>query len=299
MEHQAENRWVHDGITVIDCGKCGFRHQDPIPSADEIREVYRHEFAGSVREGFRERKRRDEEYWAHSFERRRLTYEELVGRGRILDVGCGDAGMLHFFKQNGWQVFGIEPSEHFTQDHEERGIPVALKLVHEIEDWESIGEFDVINMTQVLEHVREPATLLGTLIEKALRPSGILTVEVPNDFNDFQLAAREVHDLPRWWIHPLHINYFGFDTLEDLLRTQGLELEVREGQFPLEFFLLFGDQYVGDSELGRTIHLKRAALEANLANVGRVDLVRDLYRSLAELGIGRTAIVHARLPEVA
>jgi hypothetical protein len=67
-----------------------------------------------------------------------------------------------------------------------------------------------------------------------------------------------------------------------------------EATFPIDLFLLMGENYVGDDELGRRCHGKRKRLEINLEKAGLTDLKRSLYRSFAELGIGREIQVIGR-----
>ena len=292
------NSYQNGELTVIDCEGCGFKHLWPIPTEADLHEIYREQFGGRVRPGFKERKKADEAYWSLAFARRLKSYEELldtISPPRILDIGCGTGNLLLYFRDRGWEVHAIEPSKHFTEELAANGIPNIPKLTDEMseQDWASLGLFHVVNMSMLLEHVRDPHGLLQEVV-KLLLPRGILTIESPNDFNPLQVAAAEVHDLPMWWINRLHVNYFDYESLEGLVEQVGLTPVLREGQFPMELFLLFGDVYVGNSDLGRTMHLKRVAFESNLTRVGSADILQKIYRSLSELGVGRTAIVYSR-----
>lgn len=293
-------RYEHNDLTVVVDKEAGYRHLEPLPSEEELAEIYRNKFGGDeVKEDFKETKQADEDYWRMAVERRLRTYREVLhdlDDPRILDVGCGTGNILSFFRENGWDVQGIEPSEHFFDILEAEDIPYVPELVEDMteDDWQSIGTFDVVNLSMVLEHIRNPGDVVGRLADKALRDGGILTIECPNDFNPLQETAVEMHDLPRWWIHELHLNYFDFDSLEDLVRRQGLTLVLRECQFPMEFFLLFGDVYIGEDNLGRECHLKRVSFEKNLHESGRQELLQTFYRALAECGLGRTAIIHSQ-----
>ena len=57
--------------------------------------------------------------------------------------------------------------------------------------------------------------------------------------------------------------------------------------FPLEMFLLFGDNYVKDGKLGSACHKKRVAFEENLRKLGKKNTLKNFYRSLADLNLGR------------
>ena len=88
----------------------------------------------------------------------------------------------------------------------------------------------------------------------------------------------------------------GFDiaSLRRLLERCGFEVLHEEASFPIDLFLLMGDDYVGNDALGRACHGRRMAFERNLDRAGMGALKRELYRRLAGLGLGRTCVVTAR-----
>jgi hypothetical protein len=61
----------------------------------------------------------------------------------------------------------------------------------------------------------------------------------------------------------------------------------------MEFFLLCGENYVGNDALGKQCHDRRKALEKNLYS-HNAGLYEALGRSLAGLGIGREFVVVAK-----
>lgn len=301
--HQYHDHLQNGEIKVIRCLDCGFWHQWPIPSSAEVQEIYRNKFGGLIRSQFTTKKVKDAGYWRNVFERRVGVYKDLIDTTssfRILDVGCGVGDFLVYCKESNFEVFGIEPSKSFCTTLKERGIEFAPKLIEDIDQGlqESIGLFDVVNMSQFLEHVRDPHKVLE-IATRFLKPGGILSVECPNDFNVLQLAAleRQIVKTP-WWINKLHINYFDFDSLERLIANSGCKVERRSSQFPIELFLLFGDNYVGDEPLGIQIHEKRVRFEASLHESGNSEILSSLYESFAELCLGRHAQVYARKLEV-
>jgi hypothetical protein len=78
------------------------------------------------------------------------------------------------------------------------------------------------------------------------------------------------------------------------LLEERFEIVSVETSFPIDLFLLMGDNYIGDDERGRACHAKRKAFELALARAGKTALKQELYRSLAQLGIGRDVFVVAR-----
>jgi hypothetical protein len=108
------------------------------------------------------------------------------------------------------------------------------------------------------------------------------------------MAGRDLHQLSDWWVvPPAHLNYFSKDSLVNLLEGTGYTVKISEASFPLEMFLLFGDCYVNNSELGKECHKKRVAFEINLRNFGGTHKLRQFYRALAELNLGRQITIYA------
>jgi SAM-dependent methyltransferase len=154
--------------------------------------------------------------------------------------------------------------------------------------------FDVVTLLNVLEHLADPVSVVREIKEKILKPGGVLVIDVPNEFNAFQLCAQKAHDLEPWWIAPpAHLNYFTASTLKALLAGAGYRVERMEASFPMEMFLLFGHNYVGDGALGRKCHEQRMAFELNLRRQGGENVLHEFYRSLAELNLGRQVVAYA------
>lgn len=119
-------------------------------------------------------------------------------------------------------------------------------------------------------------------------------MKVPNDFSEIQLAAHKQLGKEAWWTAiPDHINYFDFQSLHSLLERMGVEVIYSQGDFPMELFLLMGDDYVGNPEVGSRCHQRRVRFEMAIPD----ELRRRIYRALAEVGVGRDCLVFGRLRE--
>jgi len=135
---------------------------------------------------------------------------------------------------------------------------------------------------------------LGRIKAELLKEDGLLIVSVPNEYNDFQIAANEEYGLKEWWVTPPnHINYFSATSLKHLLERCGYEVKLSESSFPLEMFLLMGDVYVGDQGIGSECHKRRVKFESVLRKHGKLEKMYKLYEGLAELDLGRAVTVYA------
>jgi hypothetical protein len=99
----------------------------------------------------------------------------------------------------------------------------------------------------------------------------------------------QLHD---WWVAPpFHLNYFSFRSLERLLERCRFSVVGRDATFPMEWFLLMGENYVIDDELGSSAHRRRMQLEQRLEELGQR---RAMHACLAAQSLGREAIVYAK-----
>lgn len=281
-------------FNVIECESCGFKHVVPLPTAEETAQYYSEQFLAK-RPGYFDSIREDLEWWRMVYAEQYTLFEKYLPakRRRILDVGCGSGFFLQLGKERSWETLGIEPSRQASEHARELGLEVVNDVFGE-EQARSLGTFDVVHMHEVLEHIHDPVDMLR-LARQLLKPHGLLCVVAPNDYNPLQNMLREQLGFKPWWVSPpVHINYFTFDSLERLVRSLGFQVLLKTATFPMELFLLMGENYVGNNALGRDCHGRRKKLELSLHSGGLNGLKRTLYIALAEQGIGREIIVVAR-----
>lgn len=285
------------GLDVIDCMMCGFRHVVPLPGPRALEQLYCEAYYRDDKPASLSQSDEDQD-WALLAQNDRLDiFENLLPqtRRRLLDIGSGPGYFLKTAKSRGWRVLGIEPSRQAVRHARELGVEVAEGFFT-AETAIGLGRFDAIQFNNVLEHVPDPAALLIEARE-LLEPGGILCVNVPNDYTPFQIAASAATTRNEWWINPRHhLNYFDFDSLTGLLERLGLEIAERATSFPMEVFLLMGENYTADPALGRACHAKRKRFDLALEASGFGSTRRKFYRALAEAGLGREAAVIAVKP---
>jgi 2-polyprenyl-3-methyl-5-hydroxy-6-metoxy-1,4-benzoquinol methylase len=279
----------------------GFFQVKPTPSTEEITRFYAEEFYSTKYKAFNnsalEVQEADREF--HDAHRQDIldTVERLCGRSiagqAILDVGCGWGQAMQYFAARGARCAGFDPAPEAVDYVRSRGLECVRAGMERMDVFGS-RRFDVVTLMNVLEHLADPLAVMREIRDKVLAPGGLLVIEVPNEFNDFQLAGQQLHSLPAWWVAPpAHLNYFSASSLSAALRGSGYAVRHTEASFPLEMFLLMGDRYVGDSTLGRACHEKRIAFEMNLRATGRAQTLHRFYQALAALDLGRQVIAYA------
>jgi 2-polyprenyl-3-methyl-5-hydroxy-6-metoxy-1,4-benzoquinol methylase len=89
-------------INVVRCRKCGLIYKNPRYPEEKI--LSRPEEDERIDDSGSAAKRQ-------MFERQIVKIESLVGKGRILDVGCGQGDFLKIAMDRGWNAQGIEVSD--------------------------------------------------------------------------------------------------------------------------------------------------------------------------------------------
>lgn len=282
------------GFDIVACTVCGFTHALPLPRASDMEEAYREEYYASEKPTFLTHAREDQA-WAELAQNDRLEiFERLLpaSRRRLLDIGSGPGFFLKAAMARGWNATGIEPSRQAAAHARALGATVVEGFF----DARSACEmdfFDVVHLNNVLEHIADPIGLL-TLAAELLESGGLLCVNVPNDFSPLQIAGRAAVGATEWWIAPPHhLNYFDFDSLSRLVERLGFRVAERQTSFPMEAFLMMGEDYTKDPALGRACHNRRKKFDLAFEAAGLKEVRRAFYRALAENGLGREAVVIA------
>lgn len=279
----------------------GFLQVSPTPSADEITQFYANEFYSGEYKKFNnsslEVQVEDKDFFEGQCEDILFNIAKVLEKPldglRILDIGCGWAQALMYFRSKGMDCYGFDPAPEAIKYGLSKGLNVKHAGIDRMDVFGDI-KFDVVMLKNVLEHMANPFDVLKEIREKVLKKGGLIVLDVPNEFNVFQTAGRDVHGLSDWWVAPPgHLNYFSNDTLVKLVNGAGYQVSLSEASFPLEMFLLFNDCYVGDSDLGKQIHKKRVNFEMNLRRLGHEDKLHEFYQSLAKINLGRQVAVYA------
>jgi 2-polyprenyl-6-hydroxyphenyl methylase/3-demethylubiquinone-9 3-methyltransferase len=116
-----------------------------------------------------------------------LVLETIDGHGtpagRVLDVGCGTGSLLERLAERGCSGVGIDLSPDSVALAAERlraigaddRLEARVGSAYEPPE----GPYDLIALTDVLEHLEEPRACLRALRER-LAPGGLLVVSTPN-----------------------------------------------------------------------------------------------------------------------
>ena len=295
MEHIGEVIDSKNGFDVIECETCGFKHIVPIPTDEELDVYYRNQFYDEDKPGYFDHHRENLEWWNAVYDERYTLFEEYLPteRRRILDVGSGPGYFLKLGKERNWKTLGIEPSVQAFNHAKSLGLEIVNEFLSET-SIKGLGKFDAIYINSVLEHLPEPKKTVN-ICYQLLNPGGLLFICVANEYNPLQQILRNYSNYQPWWlVPPQHINYFSINSIRKLVTSCEFEIMNSTTTFPMELFLLMGDNYVGNDPIGKICHNRRKNLEFSLINSGNITLKQKLYKAFEKLDIGREIELLAR-----
>jgi 2-polyprenyl-3-methyl-5-hydroxy-6-metoxy-1,4-benzoquinol methylase len=185
------------------CGSCGLQSMWPQPDDKVLASIYGKDYFKSwgVTQGeepafLRKMKRT-------TFRRQLRLLATQIPQGHVLDVGCATGLFMESAKEAGYAVSGLDISA-FAVEVARRKFGEAAIFHGALEQLAETGkQFDVITMSDYIEHVRDPLAAFESAA-KLLRPGGCLLIQTPN------AASTSARLMGRRWTHYKleHLWYF-------------------------------------------------------------------------------------------
>jgi len=184
-------------------------------------------------------------------------------RVSVLEIGCGTGYLLYRLKLLGADVLGLEPGPHGQHGSKRFGIPIIKDF---FPSPKIAGEFDLVVLFSVLEHMESPSAFLGSVLP-LLKENGRIAISIP-DCEPY-MGAGDISML-----YPEHFSYYTQTTLRNSVKaSMGLETEIEKASFGGTLYAL------GKGRASRqTVSETELDAERQRANN---------YRILARKGIGR------------
>lgn len=206
---------------VAVCDDCRGWYRVPRPSASDLEEIYNEGYYDSW--GLQD----NEESVTLT---KRATFSPILDRidkallpesgrrGNFLDVGAATGILLDVAAQRGWEPYAVELNPYSARILREK-FGTERVFEGELANYPVCGEsFDVITMTDVLEHVLDIQTTLRT-IATLMKDGGVLCITTPR-IDSFSRVL-----LGRAWLHfkEEHIQYFSRRGIVFALKDAGFE----------------------------------------------------------------------------
>jgi len=218
--HRLKPLFVKAGYPYQVCGDCGLIRIFPQLTDAEL--------AGIYHQGYYE-------HWGGNetvfHQMKSLTFAMLLdqfimprvkaGGARLLDIGAATGILMEQARQRGFDVYGVEAArdgaaliaEKFGRDH------IVNDYFGEKDLWEP-GFFEVICMSDLFEHVRDPNVVLNK-VWNLLTPAGYLLMTIPDTGSLSRLILR------RQWSHfiPEHLFSYSRKNIKIILEKNGFTIK--------------------------------------------------------------------------
>ena len=145
-----------------------------------------------------------------------------------LEIGCGEGWGLRIFKEEGWDVTGVDFTSYPCSIHNPDFVDdiITGSLYDTLPGLIKLGnKYQILYFDNLLEHVRDPVQLLEYCRE-LIEPDGALIIEVPNANSAFY---RYLFNCGKqdWRMgfakYPDHLAYFDIDSLRTVCNNAGFQ----------------------------------------------------------------------------
>ena len=205
-------------FSIYNCTKCGIRRTYPILTKKEIESFHD---VGHYRDEEGKRFNILIEYLVNFFNKKRakriMSFKSI---GKILDIGAGKGLLLSILKKKGWKVLASEVNYKTADVIRNRfKLPVLEGDIDKCKIKKN--SFDVINMSHVLEHLKDPISVIKKC-RFILKKEGFIFIAIPNN-DSLQSKFGKKH-----WYHlslPYHLYHLTEKNLLDLLKLNDFEIK--------------------------------------------------------------------------
>jgi SAM-dependent methyltransferase len=227
LGHWFEKKAAHGEYSLWKCRHCGSAFVLPRPSQEALDDFYAAEgYRGDGEMSSSERMQRllesENSYPNSSLDAARTVNccRGMARGNRFLDIGAGFGFFSKEAARRGFQVTALEPAPSCRQVFALlNGFEALPRSVTAPFVEENKGSFDVVFMSQVLEHLRDPDLVVGWLYD-LLAPDGLAALAVPR----FASAVSRLQGRKDMFVDPPeHLNFFTPGGLQALFERHGFE----------------------------------------------------------------------------
>jgi 2-polyprenyl-3-methyl-5-hydroxy-6-metoxy-1,4-benzoquinol methylase len=244
--------WVFNkaGFEFVKCRHCGLLHVNPQLTLATQDAIYKE--SKTADHWIKVQKKTKEQAW--NAEKKYLPALAELKRlypqgGKLLDVGCSIGQFLTLARDDGWDVQGVElNADAAAIARRDYGLTVHGEKIEEAAFAE--GEFDVVTLWGVFEHLTDPNEMLQS-VRRVLKKDGLILFFVPNGHS---LIIRMTRKYNSTVSGRAHLWYFTPETMDKILRKNGYEKAAEFSVLPqvheIEHFLQYNTLYHEPESLG-------------------------------------------------
>jgi len=238
-----------------ECSNCGVVYLANMPTDEQIEKIYNSQYytncnrklyASDNITGYRKKNIAEPKV---EYIMPRLT----TSQKNWLDIGCGIGEILSVVTEKGYAAVGIETNDMEIEYGKTKFGVEILKLHINEENIETLGNYGVISLFGLLEHVTDPHAVIGNLA-RLQKKNDNLIIEVPHfpSISAYSQIAFPDH-VNRMMLPPLHLFLFSLTSLQLLLEKYSYRI-IHVWYFGQDFYefistLAFFAPQLNDSEV--------------------------------------------------
>ena len=198
---------------VYQCDECSLYFIDS-PTDEEINSLYKNEYHNNIKNKLFETAKSKMRY-ARSLSQFNFIKQTIDLKNKdICEIGAFDGLLLSLFKKNNNNVFGYELNDD-ARVYAKKKYDIDLK-----ENFlESKSKYDIIILSHVIEHFREPKEIL-IKIKSMLKENGFIYIEVPNS----PMPNECSYNMLMRYLNTEHIVNFNMDNLIKFAESVDLKI---------------------------------------------------------------------------
>ena len=204
-------------FSYLQCKQCGLIYVNPLPTLEDYIKMYPVEYQGDIKTEY-----------SNEYDSLIRKIKKIAPGNKLLDYGCGNGRFIVEAMAHDFEVSGVEFSSDLVQALQNHFPKVQLYEVDTF--FEKNQYFDVIFMSNVLEHLRNPKEIIHKLTQ-CLHQDGIFVLEGPieNNFNLALIFRKLIFGARKFLLNksvdhaPRHIFYSNKKNQKSFLEHCGLE----------------------------------------------------------------------------
>jgi 2-polyprenyl-3-methyl-5-hydroxy-6-metoxy-1,4-benzoquinol methylase len=204
-------------LECVSCHSVLLSHQTPQPTNIYEEKYYSSE---SVKISLF---RQGEQLWIdfiHKLHLKRIP--SLPKNAKVLDVGCGNGEWLRFLKSQGFETYGLDPSEEACKVARSHGLTQIIQGTLQDKLFPE-NFFDCITANHSVEHVENSTSFIESAV-KLLKPGGWFQISLPN------ITSWEARRSRENWFHldpPYHVSLISPQAMMQMMKNRNL-IEIRQ-----------------------------------------------------------------------
>lgn len=198
---------------VYQCDECSLYFINS-PTDEEINSLYKNEYHNNIKNKLFETAKSKMRY-ARSLSQFNFIKQTIDLKNKdICEIGAFDGLLLSLFKKNNNNVFGYEINDD-ARVYAQKKYNIDLK-----ENFlESKSKYDIIILSHVIEHFKEPKDIL-IKIKSMLKKEGFIYIEVPNS----PMPEECSYEMLMRYLNTEHIVNFTMDNLIKFVESANLKV---------------------------------------------------------------------------